>query len=627
MDSFIGQKIRKYQIVSKLGAGGMGSVFKAMDTILEREVALKLLAPTLASDDSFVERFRLEARSLARLDHSNIVKVYDADWDENKLFIVMEYVDGGSLADLIKQEGALPTALVIKLLQQTASGLDYAHQRGLIHRDIKPANVLIDTHGNAKLTDFGLVKDTDTNLTADGMRLGTPAYMAPEQIQGDEVTAALDIYALGIVTYEMLTGRPPFQGNMSAIFEGHLLRQLPPIHQINPNIPADAQDVLVRVMAKNPAERYASASNFVQAMEESLHLSERPSRAATPPITVVQTGAPSSGRVSPSHAGSGEPGTSRARSQTGPAPPPGSGAYPPASRPAPPGSGPVSRSGPVSHPTSGQYAPEKKGGLGGFLSGLGIGAVGVVLILVLGVLCLCGGLYMVGTNLPDSTPTSTITPIPPTDTPIPTPIPTEEPTLAPTDTPLPEPTESSSVILFQDDFSDPDTAGWTQNQDSDGITDYEQGGYRFFINKVDWIFWSNPELSFTDVRVEVDVTKQGGPDSNEFGIICRYVDVDNFYFLTATSDGYYSISKYVAGEYIPLSEEAFVETDLVNQGNAVNHLRADCLGNTLTLYINGEFVDSVTDSDYSSGDVGLLGGSYDEAGADLLFDNFIAYQP
>ena len=609
----------------------MGSVYKAMDTILERDVALKLLAPTLANDDSFVERFRLEARSLARLDHPHIVKVYDADWDENKLFIVMEYVDGGSLADLIKQEGALPAALVIKLLQQTASGLDYAHQRGLIHRDIKPANILLDKQGNAKLTDFGLVKDTDTNLTADGMRLGTPAYMSPEQIQGEEVTPALDVYALGVVAYEMLTGRPPFQGNMSSIFEGHLLRQLPVIHQINPAISADAQGVFVKVMAKNPAERFATATSFIQALEKVLHLEGRPGVVATPPVTVIHTGPPSSGRVSPVSAGGGA-GSSGTGAQAGSAPIPGSGPYPAGSGAVPPGSGPVSGSGYA----SGQYPPKKKGGIGGFMSGLGIGVAGVVGILVLGVMCVCGGLYFYGTNLPDPTSIPTITPIPsipPTDTPLPTEEPTALPTLTPTDIPTevptftPEPEIILSQILFQDNFSDTNTAGWGQDRDSEHITDYEQGGYRILVNKVDWIYWANPELFFTDVRVEVDVTKQGGPDTNEFGIICRYVDVDNFYFLTATSDGYYSISKYVAGEYFNLSEETFVATDSVNQGNAINHLRADCVGSTLTLYINGQLVDSVTDGDYTSGDVGLLAGSYDEAGADVVFDNFIVYQP
>lgn len=428
MDSLIGQNIRKYQILSKLGAGGMGSVFRARDTILERDVALKLLAPTLANDDSFVERFRLEARSLARLDHPHIVKVYDADWDENKLFIVMEYVDGGSLADLIKQEGALKPALVVKLLQQTASGLDYAHQRGLIHRDIKPANILIDTQGNAKLTDFGLVKDTGTSLTADGTRLGTPAYMAPEQIQGEEVTPALDIYALGVVAYEMLTGRTPFQGNMSAIFEGHLLRQIPAISQLNPSIHPDTQGCLAKVLAKNASERYPTASSFVQALQESLHLEERPSGAVTPAVTLIQPAPPSPAGIRPQAGGAGMSGAVRPAS--GSVSP--SGGRMPAGTP-PPGSGPISGSVP---PTgTGTYPPPKKSGPGSFLSGFGLGAVGVVAILSLGLLCLCGGCYFVAANLPDPTPTATATP-PPTETAI--------PTLAPTETSLP--TDRKSVV-------------------------------------------------------------------------------------------------------------------------------------------------------------------------------------
>jgi serine/threonine-protein kinase len=631
MNSIIGQNIRKYQILSKLGSGGMGSVFRARDAILERDVALKLLAPTLANDDSFVERFRLEARSLARLDHPHIVRVYDADWDNNRLFLVMEYVDGGSLAELIKQEKALRPALTVKLLQQTASGLDYAHQRGLIHRDIKPANILLDSQGNAKLTDFGLVKDSNTTLTADGTRLGTPAYMAPEQIQGEEVTPALDIYALGVVTYEMLTGRTPFQGNMSAIFEGHLLRQIPTISQINPDIHPDAHVVLAKALAKNPADRYPSASSFVQALGEALHLEEKPASVVTPAVTVIQTNLPASGGVRPSQPG----GSGSGRPVSGGVPPSGPrvGTPPPGSGPVP-GSGPYPQSGSGSQLRSGPYPPQKKAGAGSFLSGLGLGAVGVVVISVIGLLCVCGGIYFMAANLPESTPTPTLIP---TETPSPTPAPTDTPaptaTPLPTETPLPtatptlEPTLPPLLTLFQDDFSNVDVAEWGQDRDADGIADYEQGGYRIWVNKVDWIFWSTAGMIFNDVRIEVDATKLAGPDSNEFGIICRYVDTDNFYFLTATSDGYYSISKYLAGEYYALTDETFIATDYVNTGNASNHLRADCVGNTLSLYLNGQFIASATDSDFTSGDVGLMVGSYDVEGADVLFDDFYVYQP
>ncbi|GAB4579645.1 MAG: hypothetical protein Fur0022_23830 [Anaerolineales bacterium] len=627
MDSIIGQNIRKYQILSKLGSGGMGSVFRARDTILERDVALKLLAPTLANDDSFVERFRLEARSLARLDHPHIVKVYDADWDNNKLFLVMEYVDGGSLAELIKQEKALRPAVAVKLLQQTAAGLDYAHQRGLIHRDIKPANILLDTQGNAKLTDFGLVKDEGTSLTADGTRLGTPAYMAPEQIQGEDVTPALDIYALGVVAYEMLTGRTPFQGNMSAIFEGHLLRQIPAIVQFNPAVHVDAQPVLAKALAKDPTQRYPSASSFIQALSDALHLEERPSGAVTPAVTIVQTGQATAGGIRPSQAGGA--GTSgAARPVSGGVPPSGPGSS--AGTPPPSGMGPGS--GPVPQPASGQHPPQKKAGPGSFLSGLGLGAVSVVVILGLGLLCLCAGCYLAVNNLeieglPTSTPSPTIF-VSPTATATPTlePTATETPTQIPTETPTLVPT-LAPVILFEDDFSDVNKADWGSNRDADGITDFEQGGYRIFVNKIDWIFWSTAGLSFTDVRIEVDATKLGGPDTNEFGLICRYVDTDNFYFLTATSDGYFSISKYLNGEYFSLTEETFLPTDYVNQGNALNHLRADCIGNTLTLYINEQLIASYTDSSFSSGDVGIMVGSYNTSGADILFDNFVVYQP
>ncbi|HNB55026.1 MAG TPA: hypothetical protein PK530_23955, partial [Anaerolineales bacterium] len=316
------------------------------------------------------------------------------------------------------------------------------------------------------------------------------------------------------------------------------------------------------------------------------------------------------------------------RPVSGAVPPSGSRVGPPTSGASVPGSGSVPPSG------SGPYPPKKNSGTGSFISGLGLGAVGVVIISVIGLLCVCGGLYFYASNLPDPTATPTLTPLPtetptltlePTATLTPTPTATETP--VPTDTPTLEPTATLSVVLFQDDFSDPNLAEWSQNRDTDGITDFEQGGYRIWVNKSDWIFWSNPGLIFNDVIVEVDATKLAGPDSNEFGIICRYVDADNFYFLTITSDGYYSMSKYLNGEYYALSDETFVATDYVNTGAAMNHIRADCIGNTLSIYINGQFVASATDSEFASGDVGLMAGSYNTAGADILFDNFVVTQP
>ncbi len=574
----LGRNLGKYKILEKIGGGGMGNVFLAEDTILDRKVALKLLAPSLAADTSFVERFLLEARSLARLDHPAIVRVFDADWADDQIYLVMEYVPGGSLADIIKEEGALPPELVNRLLTQVAEGLDYAHSRGMVHRDIKPANILIDQSGQAQITDFGLVKDAETSLTADGQRLGTPAYMAPEQIQGQTMGPAVDIYALGIVTYEMLTGRPPFQGTLSSVFEGHLLREPPPLRQFNPRIPPTVQDVVLQALAKAPAERFGSAISFIQAFQaaydalddQAATVFEQGAREiSSPPAAEEVHSGPASGPASPA---AGRPAS-------------GPQSMPSGSQP---GSGP--------HPAG---PPQKRRrGL------LGLGAVGIGGLVLIAGLCLCAvlGFAFLGAG---GSLASTSTP-PPTRTP------------APTDTPLPRP-----EILYQDDFSNPAESDWTALRDQDGITDYDQGGYRIRVDIADWIFWTTVGDSYEDVSIEVDATKIGGPDENEFGLICRYMDRDNFYYFVITSDGLYGIIRRLFGEREIISGEFYQSSSAINQGDASNRLRADCDGLNLRLWVNGVLVDEVLDPNISAGNFGLIAGTTDVPGADILFDNLL----
>ena len=180
--------------------------------------------------------------------------------------------------------------------------------------------------------------------------------------------------------------------------------------------------------------------------------------------------------------------------------------------------------------------------------------------------------------------------------------------------------------LFSDDFSDPDS-GWDRVQADEGVTDYDNGRYRIFVDQSQHDYWANPGLSFTDVQVEADATKIGGPDDNDFGLVCRYQDNENFYAFLISSDGYYSIMKYSGGSSETLGADAMLSTDAVIQGDSTNHLRADCIGDSLTLYANGERLHAVTDSAFSSGDVGLIAGTFDEPGADIAFDDFVVLQP
>jgi hypothetical protein len=186
---------------------------------------------------------------------------------------------------------------------------------------------------------------------------------------------------------------------------------------------------------------------------------------------------------------------------------------------------------------------------------------------------------------------------------------------------------TSSKVLFQDDFSDPDS-GWDRVNDGEGINDYYNGGYRILVNTPNWYFWSNPGKSFTDVIIEVDAQKIAGPEENDMGIICRYQDLDNFYFFTIASDGYYGISKFKDGsEYMIGMDELKFNDKIINLGDSTNRIRVECIGDNLTLYANGKILADVQDSDFGTGDVGLIAGTYDAPGADVLFDNYIVLKP
>jgi hypothetical protein len=188
-------------------------------------------------------------------------------------------------------------------------------------------------------------------------------------------------------------------------------------------------------------------------------------------------------------------------------------------------------------------------------------------------------------------------------------------------------TQSSAKVLFQDDFSDT-SSGWDRISDAEGVNDYSDGGYRIFVDKQNWYFWSNPGLTFTDVIIDVDAKKIGGSDENDYGVICRYKDESNFYFFTIASDGYYGISKIIDGdEYLVGMDQLQFNDKVIKLGEASNHIRAECVGSSLTLTVNNKVLSDVSDSDIASGDVGLIAGTYDTPGTDILFDNFTVTKP
>ncbi len=271
MEDLVGTKLGEYEIVEHIGHGAVADVYKAYQRKLNRYVAIKVLSPIFAEEPTFRERFTREARAIAQLDHPNILPVYDFDQQDDLVYIVMQYVDTGSLADLMGQP--LPLDFVLRILEQVGGALAYAHSRGIVHRDIKPGNILLGQGDWALLTDFGLVRMTEgpSDLTPSGMALGTPAYMAPEQVMGAAVDARADIYALGATVYHMVTGRVPYEGEAGmAIAFKHLSEPLVPPHVLNPNLPPAVDRVIVKALAKDRELRYGTVNEFVAAFREAL---------------------------------------------------------------------------------------------------------------------------------------------------------------------------------------------------------------------------------------------------------------------------------------------------------------------------------------------------------------------
>lgn len=261
-----GTRIANYQVLEKLGEGGMGSVYLAHDLSLERRVAIKVISPELAHNSQLMQRFRIEAIAQARFNHSNIVTIHSFDHVNELYYIVMEYVDGSTLKSIISEKGQLTIPQSLMILSHILSGLAYAHSKGVLHRDIKPANIFITTDNSVKIGDFGIAKvEGFDGLTRVGSAIGTPLYSSPEQIRGAKMGPGTDIYSIGVTFYEMVTGIPPFGSSKSSNFEiqqAHLEKTPRKPSTVNAAIPSYIDTVIMKSLSKNPDDRYKSATDF-----------------------------------------------------------------------------------------------------------------------------------------------------------------------------------------------------------------------------------------------------------------------------------------------------------------------------------------------------------------------------
>jgi serine/threonine protein kinase len=292
MKDLTGTRLGQYEIVERLGGGGMAVVYRAVQQPLGREVALKALSPELFQDEGFVKRFEAEAKTLAKLDHPNILSIYDFEVMDGVTFLTMPLIRGGTLRDILNR-GPLDALTAWRYLREIGDGLQHAHDAGIVHRDLKPTNVLIHSDGRAMLADFGLARGAGQpgHLTTIGLAIGTPGYMAPEQVMGHEVDRRADIYAMGVLTFEMLTGRLPFAGaNRMEVAYATVNAPIPSATKLNPALPDELDQLLTKVLAKDPNQRPQTVRDLLALMAKLPQRRQMPGVPVSGPPSVL--GAP-----------------------------------------------------------------------------------------------------------------------------------------------------------------------------------------------------------------------------------------------------------------------------------------------------------------------------------------------
>ncbi|MCD4752172.1 MAG: serine/threonine protein kinase [Anaerolineaceae bacterium] len=629
MVDLIGKQIDRYQIVAQLGEGGMATVYKALDTRLERYVALKVITTNLQSSQQFLQRFEREAKALAKLSHPNIVDVHDYGEENGRPYLVMEFIDGGHLKSRMGSPHAFQEAA--KLLIPIASALGYAHQRDIIHRDVKPANILMQRNGTPMLSDFGIAKVLETNqpqLTRVGVGIGTPEYMAPEQGQGNQIDHRADIYSLGLVFYELVTGRKPFQADTPmAIVWKQVTEPLPDPRKFVPSLPPAVVTVLQKALQKKPGDRYQSMKEFEKAFEKLIAIGNK-----LDPATEKYK------RTSPPV----PPDQQQKWTQSMPA-----NSIPSASQQqfnSPPIQPPVSQSLPRVAP------PEKKKNKGCWI--WIVAGTAITLIIVCGIIAIVLGLPDDFLGLSSTnTPTPTVTPFP-TNTPTSTP----EPTMTATWTPVPTNTQIADIdqeagtewetclneitpptfygmpVTYCDNFNS--NNGWylEQSENDRKIHNrYLSGNVLYWdITSKQGVMTYEPipvHYSFTTFAVQMKFKRFTGPDNSDAGLVFRMdYDAGDYYFVTVSdvTQKYAFYLKY-SDSWTTLKEWTYSSLIIPDDWNSIG-IYAD--GSTFDLYINDIYVESFYDSTLTEGEVGIGGELY--AAGDFItfgFDSIIVLEP
>jgi hypothetical protein len=581
MSDLIGKTIGQYEIVEKIGVGGMATVYKAYQASINRYVAIKILPTQFAHDPNFVKRFTQEAKAIAALEHPYILPVYDFGTQEGMTYMVMRYIEGGTLAGLMGQP--MSNERIVEIVGNMARALDYAHSQGVVHRDIKPSNILIDKHGEVLLTDFGIAKvmqDTGgTQLTGTGSILGTPEYMSPEQAEGVSVDHRSDLYSLGVVLYELLTGQPPYQAKTPlAVVLMHVKEPLPLPHTINPNVVEPLEQVVLKAMAKNRNQRYQTAAEMEQALKNALK--------------EIESITPTTSLPAPETQGLAKP------------------------TPAP--------------------TPTKSGGamgpllMGGLLVAvlLCVGAIAIFAFVavsgdgdggtaVSGEVTVSGDLFQATEEI-EPPPTATETSAPPTPT---------RPGVE-VDPILPV-AQLEGEELFRDNFES-NQNNWTIGEENDEYGQYTadivDGRYRMSQKADKGVFvWEQlPDGNFDDFVLVVDaIPVETNTDSFGYGLTFRNnSDFGSLYAFEIDNDGYL-VSVLSAGEWKTLVD--FTETSAINVGGP-NQLMVKAVGPSLTFFINGEKAASIEDDTLQAGSIGMAIELY-EAGDSVTvdFDNLTVY--